>query len=109
VAVWRGGEFGGEWIHAYIWLSPFAVRLKLSQHCSLISYTPIQNKMYFLKKELSSDCNSSTRASDFPGNKGQDGLKLQVEILGTRNEKFRLLTENTKRNGRSLSHSSSKI
>lgn len=23
----------GEWIHVYGWLSPFAVRLKLSQHC----------------------------------------------------------------------------
>ena len=23
------GEFGGEWIHVYVWLSPFAVRLKL--------------------------------------------------------------------------------
>ena len=27
------GEFGGEQIHAYAWLSPFAVHLKLSQHC----------------------------------------------------------------------------
>ena len=26
-------EFGGEWIHVYIRLSPFAVYLKLSQHC----------------------------------------------------------------------------
>ena len=25
--------FGGEWIHVYVWLSPFAVHLKLSQHC----------------------------------------------------------------------------
>ena len=33
VAAWMGGEFGGEWIHGYIWLSPFAVRLKLSQRC----------------------------------------------------------------------------
>ena len=22
-----------EWIHVYAWLSPFAVHLKLSQHC----------------------------------------------------------------------------
>ena len=28
-----GGEFGEEWIHVYMWLSPFAVHLKLSQHC----------------------------------------------------------------------------
>ena len=33
VAVWMGGEFGGEWIQVYIWLSPFAVHLKLSHHC----------------------------------------------------------------------------
>ena len=30
-----GDEFGGEWIHVYIGLSPFAVHLKLSQHCQL--------------------------------------------------------------------------
>ena len=39
VADWMGGEFGGEWIHVcvyiyiYIGVSPFAVHLKLSQHC----------------------------------------------------------------------------
>ena len=33
VAAWMGGEFGGEWIHVCVWLSPFAVHLKLSQHC----------------------------------------------------------------------------
>ena len=22
VAAWMGGEFGGEWIHMYVWLSP---------------------------------------------------------------------------------------
>ena len=32
VAAWMGGEFGGEWIPVYVWLSPFAVHLKLSQH-----------------------------------------------------------------------------
>ena len=30
---WMGGESGGEWIHVYVWLSPFSVHLKLSQHC----------------------------------------------------------------------------
>ena len=34
VAAWIGGEFGGEWIHVYVWLNPSAVHLKLSQHCS---------------------------------------------------------------------------
>ena len=33
VAAWMGVGFGGEWIHVYVWLSPFAVHLKLSQHC----------------------------------------------------------------------------
>ena len=28
---WEG--VGGEWTHAYIWPSAFAVHLKLSQHC----------------------------------------------------------------------------
>ena len=28
-----GGEFGGEWILVYVWLSHFAVHLKLSQCC----------------------------------------------------------------------------
>ena len=28
-----GRKFGGEWVHVYVWLSPFAVHLKLSQHC----------------------------------------------------------------------------
>ena len=44
VAAWMGGGLGEEWIHEYIWLSPFAVHLKLSQNILLISYTPIQNK-----------------------------------------------------------------
>ena len=33
VAAWMGGEFGGEGIHVYVGLSPFAVRPKQSQHC----------------------------------------------------------------------------
>ena len=30
VAAWMGGEFGGEWIHVYVWLSPISAHLKLS-------------------------------------------------------------------------------
>ena len=26
-----GGEFGGGWIHVYVWLSPFTVHLKQSK------------------------------------------------------------------------------
>ena len=33
VATWMVGGFGGKWIHAYVGMSPFAVHLKLSQHC----------------------------------------------------------------------------
>ena len=33
VPAWMGGGLGGEWIHVYVWLSPFAVHLKLPQHC----------------------------------------------------------------------------
>ena len=44
VAGWMRVEFGGEWVHVYVWLSPLAVHLKLSQHYLLIGYTPIQNK-----------------------------------------------------------------
>ena len=33
VAAWMGAEFGREWIHVYVWLSLFAVHLKLSQRC----------------------------------------------------------------------------
>ena len=32
VPAWMGGEFGGEWIHVYVWLSPFSVHLKLPQN-----------------------------------------------------------------------------
>ena len=32
VVAWMGGEFGGDWINVYVWLNPFTVDLKLSQH-----------------------------------------------------------------------------
>ena len=32
VAAWMGGEFGGKWIHVYVWLNPVSVHPKLS-HC----------------------------------------------------------------------------
>ena len=44
VAAWMRGECGGECIHIYIWLSLFAVHLKLSHLKLLIGYIPIQNK-----------------------------------------------------------------
>ena len=35
------------WILVDVWLNPFTVHLKLSQHCLLIGYIPIQNKKFF--------------------------------------------------------------
>ena len=32
VAAWMRGEFGGECLHIYVWLSSIATHLKLSQH-----------------------------------------------------------------------------
>ena len=40
VVAWRGGEFRGEWVHVYIWLSPFAIHLK---YPNIVGYTSIQN------------------------------------------------------------------
>ena len=44
-----------QWLrlHAsvYVWLNPFSVYLKLSQHCLLISYIPTQNKKLKKKKK----------------------------------------------------------
>ena len=50
VAGWVGEESGGEWLHVYVWLSLFAVHLKLSQHCLLIGYALIENKKIFKKR-----------------------------------------------------------
>ena len=44
-AAWMGGEFWEDWTHTYVWLSPFAVHLKLL-HCYW--YTPIQNKVFLM-------------------------------------------------------------
>jgi len=33
VAAWMGKRLGGARIYFHVWLNPFAVHLKLSQHC----------------------------------------------------------------------------
>ena len=43
-----GGEFGGEQIHVYAWLSPFGAHLKLSQYCQSAI---LQCKIISLKKK----------------------------------------------------------
>ena len=40
VVVWMGGEFGGEWVHVYTWLSPFAIH---PNYHNMVGYTSIQN------------------------------------------------------------------
>ena len=55
VAARMGGELGGGRIHVCVWLSPFAVHLKPSQRCLLISDTLTQNKK-FKKKTLKKSC-----------------------------------------------------
>ena len=37
VEAWMRGVFWGKWIHVYVWLSPFAVHLKLSHFYLAIS------------------------------------------------------------------------
>ena len=53
LAAWTGGEAKGEWIHVYVWLSPSAVHLKLSQHRSLaIFQSKIKSCFVFFKKRV---------------------------------------------------------
>ena len=47
-AVWVGGEARG-WIHVHVWLSPFALHLKLSQRCSSALLQP---KKFFKKLKI---------------------------------------------------------
>ena len=50
VAAWMGGEFGGEWIHVYVWLSSFTISPETITTL-LIGYTPIQNKKIKVKNK----------------------------------------------------------
>ena len=48
---WKG-NLGGEWIHVYLWLSPFSGRLKLSKHSFdiLICLAILKMKLKVFKK-----------------------------------------------------------
>ena len=46
-----GRGVGGEWIHVYVQLSPFADSLPETIASLLIGYTPVQNKK-LIKKEM---------------------------------------------------------
>ena len=47
VAAWMGGEFGGEWILVYVWLS--SLHSLPETITTLISYSLIQNKKFSKK------------------------------------------------------------
>ena len=50
VAAWMGGESGGEGMHVYVWLRPFAAqRAPETTTTLLIGYTPLQNETFNLK------------------------------------------------------------
>ena len=49
VAAWVAEESGGEWIHVYVWLGPFAAHLKLSQHFLAKSQYNIKSLTKFVK------------------------------------------------------------
>ena len=79
---------GGEWIHIYVWLSPFDIHLKLSQHCLLIGYTPVQ-KIKRLKKKKGFRASSVGGMGSIPvwGIKtphaiGQGLKKIKIPTLG---------------------------
>ena len=45
-----GKEYGGEWIRVNVWLSPFAIHLKLSQHvnqlcCAVLSLSVMSDSV----------------------------------------------------------------
>ena len=42
MAAWTGGEFGGEWIHIYVWLSPFVVHLN---YCKIVNQSVNQHHL----------------------------------------------------------------
>ena len=56
VAAWMEEGFRREWIHVYVWLSPFTFLLKLSR--DLLSYTQIQSRKF--KSERKKKKNYST-------------------------------------------------
>ena len=61
VPAWMGGEFGEEWIHVCVWLSPFTVHLELPTTL-LIDYATIQSVSGVKKKKKDKRLQFSLRA-----------------------------------------------
>ena len=76
MAAWMGGELGREWIHIYVWLSPFTFHLKLTK--LLISYTPIQNKKFQRKDYSESDISIVKNEIDICHNKCQNYVVIVI-------------------------------
>ena len=51
VAAWVGGEFGGEWMCGYVWLSLFYC-LPETKRTLLTDYNPIQNTQFKTNKQV---------------------------------------------------------
>ena len=64
---WMGGEFGGEQIHIYVWLSPFTVHLKLLQLRLLIGYVCVHVLSRFSHVRLSDPMDHSPPGSSVHG------------------------------------------
>ena len=69
VAAWMGGEFEGEWIHVYAWLSPFAMHMKLSQIVNRL-YSNIKLKV---KKKKRKERKRKEKAGKGKRQKGKEG------------------------------------
>ena len=52
----KGGEFGGEWMNVYVWLSLFDVYLKLSQHSQLATCMHAKSLQSYLTLCNPMDC-----------------------------------------------------
>ena len=83
VAACMGGKFGREWIHVYVWLSPFAVHLKLWQTL-LISYMPIQNLKLKKKPKKLGGLRQQNYFSQISRLKGNPGVHRAICSRGGR-------------------------
>ena len=66
----------GRWIHVHVWLSPFAIHLKLSQHCQPIGFTPIQNKKSLKFEKTTKACSKGSSEHSIGHPNGQWALHL---------------------------------
>ena len=78
-AAWMGEEFGGKWIHVYLWPSHSAVHLKPSEHCYWI-YSNI--KLEVQKNKRQRDISISSKGS-LHGDNGEGPEKAMAPHSST--------------------------